>query len=102
MLLKLFIITRRFLFFVLCVFSLAGKAQVPSSFSCYLTNDKFISANVYQFDLYLVNTSTAAFKYAQGQWGITINSAFANGGTLTPSIVSSDLGAGQGRPDASK
>src|ERR1041385_5795569 len=98
--LKLLLPLRRLFFFFLCLFALAAKAQLPASFSCYITNATYISTTIYQFDLYLVNTSTNQFKYAQGQWGIKINSAVANGGTLTPSIVSSDLnGASQGMPD---
>src|SRR5205823_563800 len=58
-----------------------------SSFSCYITNELQISPTVYQFDIYLLNRSTSPFEYAGGQWGITVNSAIANGGTLTPSIV---------------
>jgi len=60
------------------------------TFSCYITNDTVdVTHKIYTFDLYLINTSTnnTAFEYAGGQWGILINSAVSNGGTLTPSIV---------------
>src|SRR5437870_6779371 len=74
---------------VLLALAVRGQAP-PVTFQCYITNQVLISPTVYQFDVYLLNTSTAStdtFRYAQGQWGITVNSNIANGGSLTPSVV---------------
>src|SRR5205814_5369425 len=57
-------------------------------FTCYITNEVQVSPTVYQFDVYLLRTGSTPFQYAAGQWGITVNSAVVNGGSLTPSIVS--------------
>src|SRR5207249_3923515 len=51
------------------------------------TNESQVSPTVYQFDLYLLNTGTQAFEYAGGQWGISINPAVSNGGTLTATVI---------------
>src|SRR5689334_9879253 len=66
--------------------SLTSNAQAPT-FDCYLTNDTFISPTIYQFDIYLLRTGTNVFEYGAGQWGINISSVCANGGSLTPSVV---------------
>src|SRR2546421_292237 len=82
---------RRFVGLFVCLILVAvAKGQTPT-FSCYLTNEVRVSSTVYQFDIYLLSTGTDAFEYASGQWGITVNSAVVNGGTLTPSIVSSGV-----------
>src|SRR5438445_4227803 len=84
---RLLVIVSKTYFLPLCVLlSLSGRAQVPT-FDCYLANDAFISPTIYQFDLYLLRTGTNVFEYAAGQFGILINSAAANGGTLTPAFV---------------
>src|SRR5690349_24284179 len=87
MALKSLLSVRKVFLILFVAASLAGKAQSPT-FGCYITNEVVVSSTVYQFDVYLLNTSTATFEYAIGQWGISVNSAVANGGTLTPSIVS--------------
>jgi len=87
MALKSLLSVRKVFLVLFVVASLAGKAQSPT-FGCYITNEVVVSPTVYQFDVYLLNTSTVTFEYAIGQWGISVNSAVANGGTLTPSIVS--------------
>jgi len=80
-------IPRLLVLFAWLIIAVQSNAQSPS-FSCYITNETQVSSTVYQFDLYLLGTGTNAFLYAGGQWGITVNSSVANGGTLTPSIVS--------------
>lgn len=56
-------------------------------------NLKLISSNVYEFDIYLqhINTDEASFKYILGQYFFEFNPGIANGGTLSFSIIGSDL-----------
>jgi hypothetical protein len=58
-----------------------------------LTNMTYTSEKTLEFDIYLTNAneSKQEFRYALGQYFIDINSKFANSGTLTYSIVKSDL-----------
>ncbi len=62
---------------------------------CKLSADnlKLISSNVYEFDIYLqhINTDEASFKYILGQYFFEFNPKIANGGTLSYSMISSDL-----------
>src|SRR5690349_8722201 len=81
-------IQKSFILLVAWLFvALTGRAQTPT-FSCFITNEVRVSSSIYQFDIYLLRTGTTAFEYAGGQWGISVNSAVTNGGSLTPSVVS--------------
>jgi hypothetical protein len=80
---------------VLVLLSILLHAQ--PTYTSELKNDLMVSSNVYEFDLYLIQTGTTALELANFQAAITVNAAFVNGGTITPSIVSgtSDLNASQ-------
>ena len=58
-----------------------------------LANITFTSEKSIEFDLYLMNgnESKNEFRYALGQYFLEINPKFANSGTLTYSIVNSEL-----------
>ncbi|MCB0727226.1 MAG: T9SS type A sorting domain-containing protein [Ignavibacteriae bacterium] len=62
-----------------------------------LTNINFTSEKTVEFDIYLMNANESKteekehLRYALGQYFIDINPKFANSGTLTYSIVKSDL-----------
>lgn len=56
-------------------------------------NLKFTSANSLEFDIYLLNTNSdkEELRYSLGQYFLEFNPKIANGGSLTYSIVASDL-----------
>src|SRR4030095_6570466 len=56
-------------------------------------NLKLVSPNVYEFEIYLqhTNSNETKFKYVLGQYFFDFNPEIANGGTLTYSIIGSDL-----------
>jgi hypothetical protein len=91
--------------FILAAFAtvLLGKAaaQVPTSYQCVILNDTMVSSTVYEFDIYIKNTSsnttTNPFKLSQFQGGLSVSSTFRNNGTISVSIVgeSSGLSASQ-------
>ena len=56
-------------------------------------NLKLVAPNMMEFDIYLQNTNSneSKFQYILGQYYFEFNSEIANGGTLTYSLVSSDL-----------
>ncbi len=58
-----------------------------------VTNLNYTSEKSLQFDIYLLNTNSdkEEFKYALGQYFLEFNPGIANGGTLTYSIVGSEL-----------
>ena len=72
------------------------RAQVPS-YQCSLTNDSLLTATVYEFDIYLKNTSATTFELGNFQAGIGLNSLILNGGTLNAEILpgSSELNSNQ-------
>ena len=58
-----------------------------------LTNITFTSDNTLEFDIYLMSAGETKeeFRYALGQYFLDLNEKFANSGTLTYSIVKSEL-----------
>lgn len=72
------------------------KAQVPS-YQCELTNDSLLTSQIYEFDIYLKNSSAVTFELGNFQAGIHVNPQILNGGTISASIIpgSSQLNAGQ-------
>lgn len=80
----------------LITFNFAVSKDPTSSLS--IENLKNTSANSLEFDVYLLHTnpSDSKFSYMLGQYLINFNSAIANGGTLTFSII------GSGLPETSK
>lgn len=63
------------------------------SYKLTAENLKVVAPNVMEFDIYLLNTNLneAEFRYILGQYYFEFNPDIANGGTLTYSLVSSDL-----------
>ena len=68
------------------VTSLCLKAQVPT-YQCVLKNDSLLTNQVYEFDVYLKNTSTVTFELANFQVGILVDPLIVNGGTLSVAIL---------------
>lgn len=58
-----------------------------------ITNINFTSEKTVEFDIYLKNGSESKqeFRYALGQYFIDVNPKFANSGSLSYSIVNSEL-----------
>ena len=67
-------------------FSMSLHAQNPT-YLCELRNDVQVSSTVFEFDIYLLQTGGTSFEYAAGQFGILINPAVKNGGTITATIL---------------
>jgi hypothetical protein len=86
--------------FILAAFAtvLLGKAaaQVPTSYQCVILNDTMVSSTVYEFDVYVKNTSsnttTNPFKLSQFQGGLSVSPSFRNSGTISVSAVSGTSG----------
>jgi hypothetical protein len=74
--------------YYLVVFTGTAQAQTPSFF-CDIRNETYVSANIFEFDLYITRTSILPLELACFQSAIKINTAFINGGDITPSIVTS-------------
>lgn len=75
---------------VLLLFLNNLKAQVPQ-YTLNATNFVYHS-NYLEFDIFISNTNPPVyFEYAGGQYYFNFNPNIANGGTLTYSIVNSDL-----------
>jgi len=76
-----------FLMTILSCVLFQAKAQTPS-YELYITNQQQISSKIYQFDVYLLRTSTTTLELASMQFGIGFDSSIANGGTLNFFLVS--------------
>ena len=74
------------MFFCIVVSGIKVNAQTPA-FYCDIRNEVYVSANNFEFDLYITRTSLTPMELACFQSGIKINPAFINGGAITPSIV---------------
>ena len=63
------------------------------SYRLNATNITFTSEKTLEFDIYLMSSgdSKEEFRYALGQYFLDINPKFANSGTLTYSVVKSEL-----------
>ena len=70
-------------------------ADTPT-YSCEIRNGSFVSAQVFEFDIYLTQTGVTPLELACFNTGILLNSGFVNGGTITPTLLSgSELNASQ-------
>jgi hypothetical protein len=69
-------------------------AQNPA-YDLIVKNLSLPSSNAIEFDLYIKHTNNPVpFEYSAGQYFFNINSGISNGGTLTYSIIGSDLPIG--------
>jgi hypothetical protein len=84
--LKRIFLTRIFYLWLVSFNTVILSAQNPA-YLLELRNDIQVSGAVYEFDVYLLRTGTISFEYAQGQYGIVVNSLIKNGGSLTATIV---------------
>lgn len=70
-------------------------ADTPT-YRCEIRNGSFVSAQVFEFDIYLTQTGVTPLELACFNTGILLNSSFINGGTITPALlVGSELNASQ-------
>lgn len=86
------------LFAVISVLPLNALAQVNSGYQCSVQNDTLLESNIYEFDIFLLNTDQFnTFELGTFQAGILVNPSIINGGTITANIVSgsSELVAAQ-------
>ncbi len=92
---------KKMMFVVLAIFAFANvsKAQAPTTgqYKLSVTNELQTAPNVYQFDVYLLSTSSVPFRLAGVQFGLFIDPTVRNGGLITPSIMagSTQLNAAQ-------
>jgi hypothetical protein len=79
------------------LFMAAGTIHATPTFTCDMRNDYLVSANVFEFDVYLLNTSAETFELANIQWGINVPATFRGTGTITMSLVAgtSELNSSQ-------
>jgi len=82
-----------FLFISTVCLPLRASSSNGLSYKLNISNPTYISGNSLQFDIYLLNTSgdKNEFRYSLGQYFLQFNPEIANGGTLTYSIIGSDL-----------
>ena len=69
-------------------------AQLPT-FEWRLENEQFINSTTYQFDVNIYNTGSTAFEMRGGTIAFTLDTAWANSGTITVATPSSGMVAGQ-------
>jgi hypothetical protein len=81
----------RILILLVLLFPLTMLGQSPS-YQCDIRNETFVSANVYEFDIYLSRTGSTPFELACFQTGLIINASFMNGGTVSAEIVPGSSG----------
>lgn len=72
-------------------FPQSGFSANKIKYSLKVTNINFTSDKSLEFDIYLMNESQEEFRYSLGQYFLEFNPKIANGGTLTYSLIASDL-----------
>jgi hypothetical protein len=90
---------------ILMFLSIHVSYSTPT-YSCDLRNDYLTAANVYEFDVYLLNTTAGCaeeFQLSVVQFGINVPTTFRAGGTISVTLVpgTSELNASQ-RPTPAK
>ena len=96
------IVKKAGLFMFLLLLASAGLLAQPT-YLAELRNDVQVSATVFEFDLYLLQTGSTPFEYTSMQFGINLDAGARNGGTITVSLIpgTSQLNVSQ-QPTASK
>jgi hypothetical protein len=85
---------KKIIFFFLLIFAGTVYAQSPT-YLVRLKNGLQTGPNVYKFDVYIERTGTTEFQLATFQMGLLFNDSVKNGGTLTPTLGTSELNAAQ-------
>ena len=76
---------------VLSLFSSAANSQTPT-YELTAKNYTYISTNTMEFDVYMRHTNNpTVFEYSGGQYFFNFDPNIANGGTLSYTIIASDL-----------
>lgn len=74
------------------VFQLSLLAQSTlTNFELRVENEQLTSATTYQIDIYLYNKSVSSFELRAGTMSFWVNPTWRNSGTITPSVVNSNL-----------
>ncbi|MFZ4797084.1 MAG: T9SS type A sorting domain-containing protein [Bacteroidia bacterium] len=74
------------------VFQISLLAQATlTNFELRVENELLTSATTYQIDIYLYNKSVSSFELRAGTMSFWVNPTWRNSGTITPSVVSSNL-----------
>ena len=68
------------------LFAPLSYSQLPT-YTMTMSNDSIVAPNIYEFDIYLLNTSTNVFQLFGFQFGILYDSTILKGGTLMASWV---------------
>lgn len=84
------IITGILLYIILSSINIFGQSTL-TNFELRMENGQLTSPTTYQFDVYLYNTGVSSFELRAGTVSFWINASWRNGGTITPSITSSNL-----------
>ena len=81
---------------IFMLFHLSATAQSSlNNFELRMENGQMTSSTVYQFDVYLYNTSVSSFELRAGTISFWINPSWRNSGTISVSVLSSELVAAQ-------
>lgn len=80
--------------------TLAAQAQLPT-YQCALKNDSLLSPTVYEFDIWLKNTSATTFELGNFQTGILVNPAISGGGSITVELLPAGSGLNPAQQPAS-
>ncbi len=74
------------------IFQITLSAQATlNNFELRIENEQLTSATTYQIDIYLYNKTVSTFELRAGTMSFWVNPTWRNGGTITPSILSSGL-----------
>src|SRR5947208_3147395 len=78
------ILQRLFLLSLLCMAKMSFSQAPP--FNVYITNEAYPSRTTFQFDIWISNSGATPLDIANLQFGIDVNTAWKNGGNITPTI----------------
>lgn len=80
---------------IIIILVLISSANISSAeenrYKLNVTNINYTSDKSLEFDIYLINESREELIYSLGQYFLEFNPKIANGGTLTYSLIASDL-----------
>lgn len=81
---------------ILALFLITNSSYSNPTYELRAKNFTYTAINILEYDIFLKRTGTTPLEYETGQYIFNFNTAFANGGTLTFSIVagSSQLPSG--------
>jgi hypothetical protein len=87
---KLGVSTIQKMFLFIALFAFTGATAKNYSYQLYVANQVQVSPTVFQFDVFVLNTSTPSgtqLEMAGVQFGIGFDASIANGGQLSASVI---------------